>query len=608
MITLKTLKWSNAFSYGQDNEFSFNQYKILQLIGKIGYGKSSIAILLEEVLYNKNSKDVKKGDIVNRYSDSKTYYIELSFEKNDIEYIIKSKRGSTQKVQLLKDGVDISEHTATNTYKKIKSIVGVDHKSFTQVVYQQNHSSLEFLKSPDTARKKFLIELLNLSKYTDVGKYFKEYLADINKKIAETSSSIKTIESWIEKHSTQDLTLKELKEVPEVDTLLLSKLQDLQEKCNNINSINEKINKNNAYIQSISSIDLDSLVLVSKPDSQENKDILNDAAECKAVIKQQDQMISKLSSLNKLDQGKCPTCFQQVNRDFIKDLIEKSTDIKNHNVEKLDTLRSLKREYDSTLNRYNVVKSQIDLWEKTQQLIDKTIPKEPLILENLLSEKEDLEVAINNKRLDIAKLKAENNKIVEHNANVKSILQQITNLKNDLIPLQDSRAKLEKECASISILVKAFSTTGLVAYKIENLVQGLQDLSNHYLSELSGGEFQIYFKMFENDKLNVVINNNGKDISINTLSTGETANVNAAVLLAIRKIMNGTLKDSKINLLFLDETISSLDSDAREKLITLLLSEKDLNTIIVSHEYSHPLLEKVIVTKTNNISKIVEEK
>ena len=41
-----------------------------------------------------------------------------------------------------------------------------------------------------------------------------------------------------------------------------------------------------------------------------------------------------------------------------------------------------------------------------------------------------------------------------------------------------------------------------------------------------------------------------------------------------------------------------------EKLIEVLLSEKALNTILVSHGFSHPLLEKTFVTKTNNISRI----
>ena len=65
-----------------------------------------------------------------------------------------------------------------------------------------------------------------------------------------------------------------------------------------------------------------------------------------------------------------------------------------------------------------------------------------------------------------------------------------------------------------------------------------------------------------------------------------------------------TLSKDKLNLLILDETIENLDAEGKEKLIEVLLSEKALNTILVSHGFSHPLLEKTFVTKTNNISRI----
>ena len=140
--------------------------------------------------------------------------------------------------------------------------------------------------------------------------------------------------------------------------------------------------------------------------------------------------------------------------------------------------------------------------------------------------------------------------------------------------------------------------------KIENLIKELEDISNNYLLELSDGRFQISFQMTETDKLSVVITDNGRDIDIYSLSAGETARVNVAVLLAIRKLMQG-LSNSRINLLFLDETMATLDDDGKERLIQLLLVEENLNTILVTHSYTHPLLEKISVSKTNNISKII---
>ena len=108
--------------------------------------------------------------------------------------------------------------------------------------------------------------------------------------------------------------------------------------------------------------------------------------------------------------------------------------------------------------------------------------------------------------------------------------------------------------------------------------------------------------MVNNDKLNVQITDNGNIVDILALSSGELARVNTATLIAIRKLMSSISK-SKINILFLDEVIAVLDDAGREKLVEVLLKE-DLNTYVVSHGWTHPLLEKVEVVKSGNISRL----
>jgi len=196
VIILKELRWSNAFSYGPNNKIVLDKDPITQLVGKNGHGKSSIALILEEVLYNKNSKGIKKSDILNRYVKDKTYTIELDLVKDDVPYTIKTTRGSTQStVKLFKDGLDISSHTATQTYKSIEEVIGIDHKAFSQIVYQSNASSLEFLTSTDSVRKKFLIDLLDLGIYTKAGELFKEISTELNKEIAASHAKVNTVKS-----------------------------------------------------------------------------------------------------------------------------------------------------------------------------------------------------------------------------------------------------------------------------------------------------------------------------------------------------------------------------------------------------------------------------
>ena len=142
----------------------------------------------------------------------------------------------------------------------------------------------------------------------------------------------------------------------------------------------------------------------------------------------------------------------------------------------------------------------------------------------------------------------------------------------------------------------------MIAYKLENLVKEFEDLTNEYLAELSDGRFNINF-VVENDKLNVSLSDNGNNVDILALSSGELARVNTATLISIRKLMSSISK-SRINVLFLDEVINVLDEMGREKLVEVLLSEEGLNTYIVSHGWTHPLLEKVEVVKEDNISRL----
>jgi ABC-type multidrug transport system ATPase subunit len=65
-----------------------------------------------------------------------------------------------------------------------------------------------------------------------------------------------------------------------------------------------------------------------------------------------------------------------------------------------------------------------------------------------------------------------------------------------------------------------------------------------------------------------------------------------------------TLSKSRINILFLDEVINVLDNEGRERLIEILLKENELNTFLVSHGYSHPLLTKVNIVKEKEISRL----
>ena len=596
MITLKTLAWSNAFSYGADNIIDFTASPLVQLVGKNGHGKSSIALILEEVLFNKNSKGIKKGNILNRHVTDKAYNIALDFDKDGVAYRIETRRGATQTVKLLEAGVDISAHTSTGTYSLIEQIIGMDHKTFSQIVYQSHASSLEFLTSPDTARKKFLIELLNLTKYTKAGEVFKDLASQVSKDMAVAQGKVDTVNQWISKYNKIDFTPKSLLDLPDSTDGLASEAAALEAKLSTLEQENKRIAQNNTYKTLQAKITV--LPLPEKP-SEDPEPYNKHKIEATQRAKTAETLKAKLAGLH----GRCPTCLSEINDEIIAGIVTEQDVIIS---ESLDTAELAGAKYAELLAAKTAweraQKSQED-WEKYHQLIDTTMPETPADAAELSTKLAQLQSTIKTTRAEIARIEKHNSEATLHNNKLALIEGQLAEMTAELESWSVTLAEHSSKLESLNVLVKTFSTTGLVAYKIENLVKDLEELANAYLGELSGGRFQISFQIAGSDKLNVVVTDNGIDIDISALSGGEKARVNVATLLAIRRLMQ-SLSQARINLLILDETVETLDVDGKEKLIEVLLNEDSLNTVLVSHGFSHPLLEKVFVVKHNNISRI----
>lgn len=588
------MRWSHAFSYGANNKIRFDSSDLLQLVGKNGHGKSSIPLILEEVVYNKNSKGIKKANILNRYGKSKTYTIELDFNKDSDEYTISTTRGSTQTVKLQKNGEDISCHTSTATYKLIEEVWGFDHKSFTQIVYQSNAFSLEFLTSTDTTRKKFLIDLLNLTKYTRALEHYKDIAKELNKDLEVITSKQKLYNAVISKYSGMDLSPKELLVVPIINSSLQDELAALNLSIANINTTNAKIAQNNKYKEILDTLSGD-IELPPKPEDTMSLRVAvaNSEARAKAL---QAASAGTFSSV-------CAVCKQPVDNSHKIVMVEEATAALLLVKPELVKLKKELLELEAAGALYNKKKIAVSDWEKYYGLIDKTLPDKPIDKAELLEDQEDLTKAIKEEQRTYSDIVSRNNSISSHNARVEVIKVELNTAIEENLVLSMQLSDVTSRLASIQVLVKTFGTSGLVAYKIECMVKDLEESTNKYLQDMSDGRFQIAFKMSSSDKLDVVITDNGTDIDIMALSNGELARVNISTLLAIRTLMQ-SLSSSQINLLILDETIESLDVDGKDRLVEVLLREDKLNTVLVSHGFTHPLLDKLNIVKENNISRI----
>ena len=125
--------------------------------------------------------------------------------------------------------------------------MGIDFKTFSQLVYQNTNSSLQFLTATDTNRKKFLIDLLHLEEYVALFEVFKEASRHANIKITEINSTIATIEKWLYDNKLESTNILPMLNL-EIDTSKDDEeLRSLLLEFENISQKNKKIKTNNSY-------------------------------------------------------------------------------------------------------------------------------------------------------------------------------------------------------------------------------------------------------------------------------------------------------------------------------------------------------------------------
>lgn len=597
MIALEELGWSNIFSYGENNSIKLNEHPLTQIAGKNGYGKSAIAIIIQEALFGKNVKGIKKENLFNRNTKAKSISINLKFSDDEDKYEIDINRAKTLKLKLYKNGYDISSHTATGTYKQIEEIIGYDFKTFSQVTSQSSKTGLDFLTATDTARKNFLINFLNLEEYRDKHELFKKLLKDSNSILNGIEGSINTIEDWIKKHKEFDMDKKPILPVPEYPEDDAKALANLEIELEGAEKINKEISANEEYKRLLKQIPAEELTKTLDP-PEDTTELTKSIGYYQSQSSLAFAVKGKYADLGDV----CHTCGQDIDKDQIEKIISDANEEIHEANKKLSEINSTLDEIEAYKVLYNKHNKYVQDFEKLVSLIDTDMSNEYVDKEETKRQINNLRIVLKAARMEQDRVNKENLMAEAHNSKTEIIGEQLEEYGTSLKHHEDDYEEVARQVNNREILKDAFSTKGIVAYKIESLIKNLEKLINIYLSDLSDGRFLIDF-ILNGDKLNINIITDAQEVAIESLSEGELSRVNVATLLALRKMMNA-ISTNKINILFLDEITAVLDDEGKERLVEILFKEEDLNTFLIAHDYSHPLIPIITVSKTNNISEV----
>jgi DNA repair exonuclease SbcCD ATPase subunit len=604
-VTLKELKFSNMFSYGKDNVIDLDKAKISQLTAPNGSGKSSIAMIIQETLFNKNIKGIKKADILNRWSKEKNWNSELTFVADDKDYVVSVARtGAQTKVKLLENGKDVSDHKVLDTYKILSEVLGLDFEVFSQLTYQSSTDLLEFLKATDANRKKFLINLFNLEKYISVGEKIKARSSEVDKELVGLQGELKTIEDFMSITSIPDKKYE--KEIPSVDESLQQKIGVLQQELTNYEATCKKIDKNNMHIEERNAITFDAgLVAPAEFEHWEDYQSLKENIN----VRKHDIVRLENDIANIRVNDICPSCGQTIDTSHLEkvkadlqDQLDTNKTLQNEDLIKATKWSNEIKDIDDKKRTYEINKRNIERFEHLTQLIDNTVSTNYPNIGDIKDQIHKLKIDYGLQVEAANKTQEHNKEVGIHNARVDALIDQKNDFSIRQNSVKDATLTKSNQINSLNILKKAFSTSGIVAFKLENLTKELENSINYYLSLLSDGQFQVEFKL-DKEKLNISVINNGISTPIETVSGGEFSRIQTSILLAIRNLLS-KLGGSSVNLLFLDEITGVLDDEGKEKLVEVLQNEEDLNVFLISHDFTHPLIDKISIIKEDNISSI----
>lgn len=617
------LGFENMLSYRDKTSINFQEPGVTVVTGPNGAGKSSIPTILEELLYNKNSHGLTKQEIPHRYSESQHYSGYVVFvQDNDTYKVVKTVK-STQKLQLFKNGEDVSSHTATQTYQSIEQIIGLDFNTFSKLVNQSMDSSLDFLSATDQKRKEFLVSLQNLERYYEVEESIKADKKKVDAQLAQASARVTTQRKWL-----QSLDIPPIMDlVPEPTTeeidLWNAEIQqcrqemgEIKTQLNYADSNNQRISAHKQKVASaVAQVNRAKQNAIQKfidcpqpPETSQLPKITYDLGQLSSRMADIKQKHAKLKAEAQVTQ--CPTCKSSLDRSqTVKLANELAQEYKLLKTEAEQLQES--KQFLETYEQYQKAQEEVARTTEVLNQLESEDVGTPIDVaalqesyKKLEAQIKTLEANISQRNKEVSQARRANDEIKASNAARESKLEQAKQYKTDLEESEQVESELSQKSQDLGLLQK--STKDLVGYKIESNIKVFESLINHNLQELSDGQFGIGFEL-DKTKLGVVVFDHGTRVSLKALSSGEKSLVHVATLLAIRDTMVHSYGED-LNLLFLDEVISVLDPEKKDVLVSLLLKITNMSIFLVSHGYSNQLTKSLLVEKhPEGYSTIVQE-
>ena len=544
MIIFKKVRWKNFLSTGNNfTEIQLDRSSTTLIIGENGAGKSTVLDALCFGLFNKPFRNISKKQLVNSVNNGASV-VEVEFSIGTKE--VKVVRGIKPNIfEVWVNGNMINQDANARDYQKHleQQIMGLNYRSFTQVVILGSSTFVPFMQLPTKARREVVEDILDIKIFSLMNFLLKNKTKELNEETRDVEYNF-------------DLTREKINlQEKFIDQVVNNKSEIIAEN-------HQKISDNNFTIgtrkEDIVGLEQDKTKL--SYDAQEQarlEEKITKLSKTEAALQNRKDNHDRQIKFFK-DNDECPTCEQSITdttkQTQITTRTEKVGEITN-GIRQLEELE-------------NTEKSKLDV-----------------IITNLESiRKHDVEIA--KLRATITEMEKFNSKLAKDIETYESgsisdeDKEKLAKLKGQLELIEQQRSKLTEDKFYVDVAKNLLQDSGIKTKIIKQYLPIMNKLVNTYLSSM---DFFVNFNIDEN--FNETIKSRFRDeFSYASFSEGEKMRIDLALLFtwrAIAKMKNST----NTNLLILDEIFdSSLDGSGTDDFLKILDTFSDQNVFVISHK------------------------
>ena len=552
-MKIQTVEWRNFNSYGnQIQKVDFdNTGNLYLLLGQNGHGKSTISEVITFALFGRIERK-NKSDLPNRINKNLWCRILLRSKNKSIEII----RGVSPGIFEVKvDGVvyDTAGNANVQDYLETE-IFDIPYQVFKNIIVLSINDFRSFLTMSTGDKRNIVDRLFGFSIINQMRDTIKGERKDLRERIKTLSDEINILSESIESINNKIQSLETSKKDDKTKLIkeYLEKIKELIKK------------KDDA---------LKSLTLIRKKESEFNVSV-SESNESRQSISFELQ--NAINSLKLYNNSQCPTCGSDLNSEnhvHLKTELEEKVKIKNEEFEEItNTFLDVK-------GKMNTISSKIREMENSCMKID-------LVIKQYKAEAEKIAKETKEEDLDyLSQLLTENE---------EKINERKTNLSVN-----------STEETFLDVVEGILGDDGVKHLAMKTILPTI----NQNIQNMSKQMHLPYLIRFD-EKFDCTIHSMGEEINSRSMSTGERKKADFVIIISLLKILK--VRYPSLNILFLDEIFSSVDSSGIYEILKILKEvsvENQLNTWVVNHtELPIELFDKKVeAIKESGFSKLIVE-